>query len=95
MRLHPTNTQHATKALSRARGEVLSVHRMNCAVGELAKRKHNGKTYCATALNINTDSANARGSGGRIERKEVMSKVDRACGVNHPKLREITTGSDR
>jgi hypothetical protein len=36
MRLHQTNTKEATNALSRARGEVKSVQRMNCAVGELS-----------------------------------------------------------
>jgi hypothetical protein len=47
---------------------------MKCAMNGLTKRQHNESPQCATALNVNTDAANARGSGGRIERNEITSK---------------------
>jgi hypothetical protein len=63
-------------------------------VNKLARGKSDRNPHLATALNVNADSSHARGSEGGCELYEVISErgeVNRASGINDPKLREVTT----
>jgi hypothetical protein len=47
---------------------------MECAADGLAKNQGNGNPNCAIALNVNSDTTNATGDKGQIERSEITSK---------------------
>jgi hypothetical protein len=67
---------------------------MDSTVNTLAKGKPGRNAHGATALDFNSNPSHPRGGGGGGESDEVTSKrgeVDRANGINYPKLREVTT----
>jgi hypothetical protein len=85
--LHPTNTKQSADELRSARGQVRGVQRMDSAVNNPARGKPDKNPDGATALNVNTNPSNARGSGGGCESYEVTFKrgeIDRACGIDYP-----------
>jgi hypothetical protein len=68
---------------------------MDGVVNGLSKYQWNGNPNSPTALNVNCDTTNERGDGGRVERSGVTSKsreLDRLGGHYHPKLRKVTIG---
>jgi hypothetical protein len=96
--LHPTDTQQTADEPCGAGQQGKCIKNIDSALDNLAKHNRNDNLECATALDINTDPTNTRRVRGRVERNEIAAKsgkVNAACGVNHPKAREVTAGSER
>jgi hypothetical protein len=66
-------------------------------VDNLTGQKRNGESDSATAIDVNPDTADARGARGWLERNEIAAKcseVDRARRVDYPKIGEVTAGGE-
>jgi hypothetical protein len=58
----------------KARGKVGGVKCVDRAMNGLTRCQLNRNPHWATALNVNTDPTRMRGSGGRDECNEIISK---------------------